>query len=134
MVLLTTLRVRQVSSTGWPLSRCVPKPYIHASLNSEPMYWSVSGEEGASTDVHCNPLYSEAKMKEIRRNEALARVTRMLNDHMGSTSGQASQNGTPRSGLSAQAGAFFFGFLIIKGFWLGFCLILGYLDLKIATW
>ena len=69
------------------------------------IYDFVSGEEGASTDVHCNPLYSEAKMKETRRSEALARVTRMLNAHMASSAGQASQNRTLRSGWSAQTGA-----------------------------
>lgn len=44
-------------------------------------------------------------MKEIRRSEALSRVTRMLEAHMASTSGQSSQNGTPRSGFAVQAGA-----------------------------
>ena len=65
-----------------------------------------AGQAEANTDVHCNPLYSEAKMKEIRRSEALARVTRMLNDHMASTSGQTAQSGTPSRGVFGQRGNF----------------------------
>ena len=47
----------------------------------------IPGEEQPGTGIHCNPLYSAAKMKEIRREQALARVTKMLSAHLASSSG-----------------------------------------------
>lgn len=55
-----------------------------------------AGNAESGTDVHCNPLYSAAQMREIRREQALARVTRMLNAHLASSNGSLPQDSKAR--------------------------------------
>lgn len=87
--------------------RCFPLSFLHqqrqcleteaenlpsAETISDRLSTMPTGSAQPSMDMHCNPLFSAAKMKEVRREQALARVTKMLSAHFAASNGSAKKD------------------------------------------